>query len=111
MDSRPDCGETVVGNAAEQLRISRVELGELQRIALCAAVEASPLRGRSGFGAARVLDDAVQADELGDHDLAHAGCPFCLVDALRPHCACLPALPVYLVFGGFEAEHGMPRGL
>jgi hypothetical protein len=76
LDGRPGRGEPVVGDPAEQLRIRRVELGELQLITLGAAVEGGPVSGRPRLGAARVLDDAVQGDELGDHDLAHVRCPF-----------------------------------
>jgi hypothetical protein len=84
LDGRPGRGEPVVGGPAEQLRIRRVELGELRLITLGAAVEGGPVSGRPRPGAARVLDDAVQGDELGDHDLAHVRCPYLFSPG---HCA------------------------
>jgi len=50
--------------------------GTVKLVAFGASVEVGPAGGRTRLGAARVLDDAVQADELGDHDLAHVSCPF-----------------------------------
>jgi hypothetical protein len=73
---RPGFGEALVGLPAEQQRGGVHRLVELELVAVLAALELErPTAVLVVLGAARVLDDAVDRDELGDHDLAHPVSP------------------------------------
>src|SRR4030095_407674 len=61
-------GEALVGGAAQQQGPGGEQLVLLVGRDVVAPVGERPLLGR--------LDDAVECDELGDHDLAHGGSPF-----------------------------------
>src|SRR4051794_3103510 len=68
----PGGREALVSNAAEQQRVRVHHLVELEAVALLAALEAErPAAALEALGTARVLEDAVERDELGDDDPAH----------------------------------------
>src|SRR5262249_10348121 len=73
---RPDRGEGVVSDAAEQQRVGGRGLFELEGLALGAAGKViRPADALERFGAARRFDDAVDGDVFGDHDPAHRNLP------------------------------------
>ncbi len=68
----PGRGEALVGDAAEQERVARHHLVELELVPVRPALELErPTAVLVALGPARILDDAVERDELGDDDLAH----------------------------------------
>src|SRR5439155_10597766 len=67
---RPRLREALVGHPAQELRVARLQLVELEAPALVADLE-GPAAVRIALGPAGVLDDTIERDELGDHDPAH----------------------------------------
>jgi hypothetical protein len=72
LDVRPDRREAVVGHAAQEERVRRHRLVELELVALRPAREVvDPADASEILGAARRFDDAVDGDVLGYDDSSH----------------------------------------
>ena len=73
---RPGRREALVGDPAEQRDLGVHQLVELELIALVAAVVLErPTAVLEALGAARILEDSVDGNELGDDQLAHLCSP------------------------------------
>src|SRR5215470_677141 len=73
---RPGGGEPLVGHAPEQLGIGALQLFALELLALGGRVAEAPAAVLGALAAARVIDDPVERDELGDDQLAHGALLF-----------------------------------
>jgi hypothetical protein len=69
----PRLGEPLVGLPAQQLDVGLHQLVELEPVAVLAAVVVkAPAAVLEVLGSTRILEHAVDRDELGHHQLAHS---------------------------------------